>query len=279
MEGSVMKKFACRYAIVQFVPYVETGEFANVGVVLICPLTGFFGFQLQTKRFARVTGFFKALERSQYIDAVKHMQHELERIQKFLATGDFENHPEALRSLFTTLIHPREAIMRYGEARAVLTDDPQEKLNELFEHYVDHSFATSEYMETKMTKRLQSLLSELPLVNPFRPARLGDDTVHANFDLVQHQMHKAAKVIKPFNLDQADPNGIYAHGDVWVPRIRRLQEGGHLPKDTMFTVFLASKDDPKRRAAGMEIVEGLKQRHIQVVEHHDENLIKKFAIS
>ena len=42
-----MNKFAYRYAIVQFQPYSETGEFANVGVVLVCPETGFFDFKLQ----------------------------------------------------------------------------------------------------------------------------------------------------------------------------------------------------------------------------------------
>ncbi len=43
-----MKLVACRYAVVQFAPYRETGEFANAGVVLMCPETGHFDFKLQT---------------------------------------------------------------------------------------------------------------------------------------------------------------------------------------------------------------------------------------
>ena len=35
-----MKPLACRYAIVQFMPYAETGEFANVGVVLCLSADG-----------------------------------------------------------------------------------------------------------------------------------------------------------------------------------------------------------------------------------------------
>ena len=57
-----MKKIACRYAIIQFMPYTETGEFANVGVVLACPETGYFDFKLQTKRYARITAFFNELD-------------------------------------------------------------------------------------------------------------------------------------------------------------------------------------------------------------------------
>jgi len=41
-----MKRAAARYAIVQFMPYPETGEFANVGVVLACPTQNYFGFKL-----------------------------------------------------------------------------------------------------------------------------------------------------------------------------------------------------------------------------------------
>lgn len=36
-----MKKFACQYAIDRFLPYMETGEFANVGIVMLCPDAGF----------------------------------------------------------------------------------------------------------------------------------------------------------------------------------------------------------------------------------------------
>jgi hypothetical protein len=37
-----MNRFVCNYAIARFRPYRETAEFVNVGVVLLCPPTGFF---------------------------------------------------------------------------------------------------------------------------------------------------------------------------------------------------------------------------------------------
>ena len=44
-----MKRFACHYAIIRFLPYPETQEFANVGVVLACPESGYFGFKLEKR--------------------------------------------------------------------------------------------------------------------------------------------------------------------------------------------------------------------------------------
>ncbi|TAM57619.1 MAG: DUF3037 domain-containing protein [Rhodanobacter sp.] len=58
-----MNRFACQYAIIRFLPYAETGEFANVGVVLACPATGYFGARLMPvnedrphHRFLRAVG-------------------------------------------------------------------------------------------------------------------------------------------------------------------------------------------------------------------------------
>ena len=62
-----MTLMACQYSIAQFLPYAETGEFANVGVVLVCPSQCFMGAQfLSTKKTARITSFFDRLDKRVY---------------------------------------------------------------------------------------------------------------------------------------------------------------------------------------------------------------------
>lgn len=132
-----MKKYACRYALVQFVPYSEAGEFANVGVVLICPEPGYFNFQLQTRKSARVTAFFDKLKPAVYLTAIKVIQGELARIGEAVANApSAESRASYRRELFSGLVHPREAIVRFGTPRAVLTDSPKHELKRLFDHYV-----------------------------------------------------------------------------------------------------------------------------------------------
>jgi len=41
-----MTKLACQYALLRFRPFAETGEFANVGIVMLAPEARFFGFRL-----------------------------------------------------------------------------------------------------------------------------------------------------------------------------------------------------------------------------------------
>ena len=59
-----MNRLACQYTIIRFLPYAETGEFANVGIVLACPETGLLDARLMpTKKTGRITGFFEQLDK------------------------------------------------------------------------------------------------------------------------------------------------------------------------------------------------------------------------
>lgn len=272
-------KLACRYAIVHFVPYAETGEFANIGIVLICPKTGYFDFKLQTRKYARITAFFNKLDGDFYRYTLHTIESELSRIKHATEAITGADRADQLRQVFLQLVHPREAMIRFSDARAILTEDPEQGLLELFEHYVNHDFATKEYVEQTMTRRLQELLNQLPLAIPFRPAKLGDDGVHANFQLVQKREDMPLKIIKAFNLNQQDPNDIYAHGDVWVPRIKRLRDGGFLPEKTLFTVELPSQEQNKRYLASREVVRTLREAKITVVLQEEEDQIMDFALA
>lgn len=74
-----MNKIACQYAIVRFAPFVETGEFANVGILMIAPKERFFGFKLETRRHGRITRFFEELDRKHYTQALYQVREELTR--------------------------------------------------------------------------------------------------------------------------------------------------------------------------------------------------------
>lgn len=273
-----MKSYGCRYAIVQFVPYTETGEFANVGVVLVCPETGYFGFKLQARRHGRITGFFDELHRDIYLAAIKTIQTELERVQRMVAAlpAD-EKRGDSVRGLLGALAHPREAMVRFGTVRPILTADPAAQLNQLFDHYVDRAFATPEYVEQTITKRIHTLLNGLTLPAPFKHERIGDDQIHASFPLVQRVEGKLAKVIKPFNLTQNEPNRMFDHGAVWLDKVRRLRKRKLLPQDVLFAVAAPPAADGKRYDAYREICVELQDEGVLLALPDQEDKILAFA--
>lgn len=273
-----MNKFACRFVVLQFVPYRETGEFANVGLVLLCPKSGYFGFRLQMRKRKRVTDFFDELPKEVYSRALQAMRTELERVARFIAAATPDsNRPELLRQTFDALAHPREAILRFGTQRAVLTDDPAAELDKQFDNYVDRAFATPEYLEHTIERRVKSLLGRLDLALPFRAERLGNDQINVRFPFVQHRGAHVAKVIKPFNLTQKDPTAIYEHGDVWLQKVKRLKARSFLPDDVLFAVAGPPVEDEKRRTAFTEICQDLQSQGVFVVNEGDEAQIAAFA--
>jgi hypothetical protein len=273
-----MRLVACRYAVVQFAPYRETGEFANAGVVLMCPETGYFGFKLQTRRTRRITDFFDELPREFYVRAIKAMGNELERVAHVVVDAPSHGRADYLRQVFESLIHPREAMVRFSAPRVVMTADPVGELARQFDHQVDRAFATPEYVEHAMEKHIKSLLSKLQLAMPFGPRRVGDDAFHARFPLVQQQDGVLIKIIKPFHLNQAEPVGIYEHGDAWLQKIKRLRDRKQLPDAVLFAIKAPPSTDIKRHAAYTEIRSDLLKLDVQTVDEGAEQQIADFAL-
>lgn len=264
-----MTPLACRYTIIQFAPFVETGEFANVGVVLTCPKTGYLDYRVQRRRYKRITDFFVGVERGHYLSAIDATVDELQYIKDLVTKEGEAQTAERLRHFFTSLVRPRETVIKYSPERVVLTADPASELDRLFGHYVEHSFATKEYVETKINDHLRALLNNLPLKSPFKAEQLGSSDLHAQFQFVQSVDDKPIKLIKALNLSQKDPLSIGDHGDSWAGRMRRLERANphEMPDHKLFAVQLAPREEVARHEVGMEVVRELERLGIQVVNH------------
>ncbi|WP_455554082.1 DUF3037 domain-containing protein [Comamonas kerstersii] len=264
----------CRYAIVQFTPFSETGEFANVGVVLTCPKTGFFKYRLQKRKYKRITDFFEGIERSDYLNAVAATEFELE----YVIRKTLNESADKLRHYFTSLVRPREGIIKFSNERALLCESPEKELDRLFAHYVEHSFATRQYVEERMNSHIRTLLNNLDLEAPFKAERLGNEDMHTQFQFVQVVDSKPLKLIKALNLSQRDALSIGDHGDSWIGRIKRLSRvDPNMPEHKLFTVALAPAEDSPRHQVGQEVVQELKRLGIEVVDNSLANANEKIT--
>ena len=276
-----MSLFACRYAVVQFLPYAETGEFANVGVALLCPETGYFGFRLQnTRRTKRITQFFERLDRAVYTRAMDLFQQELQRVGQFLTHEVFPaGNADAARQTFMALTHPREAIVRFAPVRAIMAAAPEKELEILFGRYVEHDFATPEHREEVLEKRIGQLLRDLPLAKPFQAHTVGNDETRARFPFVLMENDRPIKAIKPLFLAQDEPHKIFEHADFWLPKMRRLRARGLLPDATLISTEAPPNDDGRRFKAFAEIRDEIAGMSLLTVTASDTEAIRRFALS
>ena len=272
------KKYACQYAIVRFLPYLETGEFANVGVVMACPATGYFNFKL-LNRIRRITAFFEELDTGIYRRAKSDFQQELQRIHHFLNPQNGEvKHPDFVSNLFAELTRPREVMMRFEGVRVVMTDDPAQQIDDLFGYYVERHFATKAYQEQLLDKTVRKVLVEAKLNKQFQANTIGNtDSYHAKFPFVHFEDGHAVKAIKPLHLAHVDPAAIFDHGWAWVGKVQKLRALHVLPERVLFPVQGPAEADGERFDMFQEIIEKLAANDVQVVTTTEIEKIVAFA--
>ncbi len=275
-----MTKFACQYALLRFRPFAETGEFANVGIVLLAPEARFFGFKL-LNRYGRITQFFKELDKKVYLNGRELFKEELERfaaqLRKFALDGR-KTVPDIRLAidLFAELVRQREAILQFDERRVVLADDPNAKLNALYDFYVERNFVTKEYQERLLESSIRKLLFRAQVGENYRQEKLGDADFAVNFPFVRMEKGNAERVIKPLYLAQTDTTKIITHGGQWVDKIRRLRKRQVLPDNVMFPVTAPVLDTRAYRAFE-EIRDDLAAERVEVVTANSDQKILDFA--
>lgn len=272
---------ACHYAIVRFMPFVETGEFANVGVVMFAPNARYFGFKLLGNRYARVTNFFEQMDAKVFRASMSTFREELQRIDGMLKQMGTDRRLKTLDRdgavrLWGEIIKPRETMLRFSDSRVVLAEEPRAKMLALFEYYVERNFVNREYQEQILERGVRGWLRDAKLLNQFHAGRVGNDEYHAQFPFVAGPDDKPEKIIKPLNLDYAEASKIIDHGGQWVVRINALKKRQLLPKQVLFTVN-GPVDSTARGKARREVVDELEEAGVIVAPFNQAQVVIDFA--
>lgn len=277
-----MNKLACQYALLRFRPFVETGEFANVGVVLLCPEGRFFGYKL-LKKYGRITKFFHQLDSKVYLNGKALFNEELERFAVQLRRSALDGRKRVIDvplavDLFAELTRTRDATLQFDERRVVLADDPKVKLNELYDHYVERNFVTKAYQERLLENTVRRILfkGDDRVGMQYRPEKVGTPDFIVNFPFVRKTNEVVDRIIKPLFLAQDDTTRVLTHGGAWVDKIKRLRKRNALPNNVLFPLA-APRPEAKAFAAYEEIRQELLDSGVQVTLANDEQRILAFA--
>ncbi|MFW3895316.1 DUF3037 domain-containing protein [Pseudomonas bharatica] len=247
-------KYICNYSILRFLPYPETGEFVNIGIVLIAN-NGDFRFKIEKKR-QRVTNFFPSLEAKIFLRARREVEAELTRLSGFFTAN--RSDLSAILGTFKHLIHPRETMMRFSDPGTMAVENANDAINVLFDHYVNHSFANKEYQETVLERQLGKLLSSSNLKQRYSDLKLGSTDYVVKFPFVMVNGSEPVQALKPLHLGHDEPAKIIEHGDAWISKIRRLSATEDLARDTLFIAGPPEEGRPKLLRAFKEICDELK---------------------
>ena len=199
-----MRELVCNYAIARFRPHPETGEFANVGVALLCPEVDFFGCLFERHKYKRITDFFPELDSNIFKAGLSGFLKELGRVttrENQTAQLVLKDEVHARIAAFKEVVRTRETIFHFGEVATVLATDPKAKLDELFDFYIKRQFASDrEYQEVIMRRSLADFLQKINLARSTSWTKDRDETYNVSGLFVHFQGDNPRKVIKPLHL-------------------------------------------------------------------------------
>ncbi len=262
-----------QYAIVRFLPHAETGEFANVGIVLCAPEQGHVEFRLAPNRFARVTDFFQDVKGALYKTAIQTVQQELKRVQEYAA-----GRPAAeVAALVQEVVRPRESLLRYSELRTMLVDKkPAAVADQLFEQLIHRTFLTEEYQEQLMTRAIKAQLKAEKMQH-FRERKLADRFDEITFPLVAETNDYF--VIRPLAFGQKTAIKVLDHANSWLGRLTRYTDQQILKK-TNILLPLQGPDataPTKLREAFAEVQHNFANAGLPTIAYQDQTAISAFA--
>jgi hypothetical protein len=277
-----MNQFVCKYAVTRFLPYRETEEFVNIGVLLLCEPLGFLGFRLEKRRVTRIREFFQELNSTVFLEGVKALEGELNRMVP-RDRDQPENQmvmpwtAQQAANAFEYFTKPRRTLFCFSEPRVILSSSPSETLKTLFAHYVHRQFAqTKEYQEQLMRISIQHHLRDWSLSPFYRACEMGPDIYKMKFPFVHlSESGTATHAIRPLHLDRRDTTAILRKGDEITGGFRRLSASGALPDKCM--VVVKTPKGGLRSEAANQVCEEVRKMNVIVSPYSDVAQLREFA--
>ena len=268
-------KHVCKYAIVQFLPYAETGEYANVGVLVCAPKTGLLDFKMAPARFARVTTFFDDLDGEVYKAAIKTFGDELNQIKKTSTNMQGEN----LLDFVVEVTRYRESLLRFSNLRTIACNNPQDVIEKLYERYIARDFLTKEYREHAMVKAIRSQFNTRKLTVKYHQKKITSTSElrEVTLPLVADVGNKI-RVIKPMAFYQNKTNQIIEHGETWMNRFKWLINEDKVEARRILLPVEGPKMKGQLNKAFKEVINEIKTLDVNVIDFSEKERILNFAV-
>jgi len=215
------------YVILHYVHDVVSGEFANVGIVLVAPKIRFAG-ALCTNRYQRVSQFFQGASGKHVRDVNSYIQGRIDEISERLASNFAQSSFPRDASEFAQQVLPKDdSSFQTSELRGGIADASgmEGVLEEVFDRFVERYEKTQErrtrtddeiwrpFKRALDTKRLSAYLKPHLLKAP-----------HCEFEFKRAFKNGRLHICQPISFDLASEDQVSEKALLWFGRIEQLRE-------------------------------------------------------
>ncbi len=230
----------CRYSLIRFTPDIYSGERANIGVVLIDPVskTLFFRFIIPTQ-YSRIKKFFSLNNTKLLNIIISVLKDEYSSYQKV-----FHTHAIGYDIFQENIVKNNNNLINYSEVRTIACSNAEQALNDIFNRDIsppmDRTITPDEHVKNKVGE----LLRTHKLNNKFKKKTIGGEIYSIEFPFVNTLEKGKFKVIKPLHFTHKNTKQLIEYGNRWISAINELNIGGYLKgENIMFTYMKPSEEE------------------------------------
>lgn len=206
-------KRAFHYSIIRFQPFPDSGEFANIGVLVVDTELGEVDFKLARQKFARIREFFGDEAYDAYKFAIQYLMTEFGygRRRPFWTKA-------AAMDLFKLHVRPRESSVIFSDQRTILFDGRIEELTtQLYARFIERR--RTDAGELTLIDDIRDAL-KTHAIRGFRAIKIEDPVVSVRFPIAHRNGELTA--IQPLVFNQKTPLAIFDYGAHWKNRLSYL---------------------------------------------------------
>jgi hypothetical protein len=217
-------KTAYTYTILRYVHDVTSGEFANVGVVVLAPEARYAG-ALCRETHGRISKMFPDMNRDGFKSLMRYIESRVDELgERLRGELSLETAPADAGVLARSVVPHDDSSLQWGPVGGGLCDDPAQKLEELYTRYVtqfDDKTALRSRTDDQVWSRFKRALDEKHVTSRLQPKKISvaDDEIEFARSYQNQQWH----CIEAVSLDLALAESIKEKAHRWLGQIMSVK--------------------------------------------------------
>jgi hypothetical protein len=220
------------YTVLRYVHDTTTGEFLNVGVVLLAPEARFMGYRFR-KTYGRLAKAFPSVDGEAFRSIIRAIESQFDaRAERLAIELPFGEQGNAF-AYATSVLPSDDSSLQWSPFGSGVTDDPQHALDHLFQRMVrryDDS-QTARKTDDDVWRSFKHELETRRLLNLFAPKKIGvaDDDIEFQYAWKNGIWH----CLESLSFDLSSADGIRDKAHRWLGQMTSIQA-----TDEQFKVYL-----------------------------------------
>ncbi|WP_166415446.1 DUF3037 domain-containing protein [Cochlodiniinecator piscidefendens] len=244
------------YVVLRYVHDIITGEFVNVGVLLVSPNDRRI-FSKTRKTIGRIKKVFPDLDKMSFVTTMKSFDTGVRKVQKLAATEGLFADQKNAGSYASQILPFDDSSLRWTAASGGLTSDIEKTFDRLYERHVGRYDIASPARKSDedVWRPVRDMLAEREI-----PLRLESKIVNGDSDSIEFTRawkNGSWHVYEPLTLDLTDADGIKDKARRWRGHLSAVADGA---SEQVHLNFLLGKPDSlslrDAYASAIEILKG-----------------------